>query len=206
MCPVVNIGGKMERKGKNQGFTLVELIIAVAILSIIIAPAFSAFIMSAGTNNKATSVLRATEVTGDIMEQMNTKRFSKYKDSFSAGGLDLFSDLGFAPGYYESVSVDKTAEGGADSDFLSKLKVKLGSGSVTSQRVISFSDDLDVFVAFVNFPYDNSFYDIVIHFNKNQIGANAKFTWNLEMSAYSVTNGYHFDTKRLCSITGSVID
>ena len=52
----------------NSGFSLVELIIAVLILSIITIPLLNLFVSSAKVNNKARKVLKATTVAQDIAE------------------------------------------------------------------------------------------------------------------------------------------
>lgn len=57
------------RKAKyNKGFTLVELIIAVAVLGIVISPLIANFIQSAKLNKKARISLNATNMAQDIME------------------------------------------------------------------------------------------------------------------------------------------
>lgn len=63
----------MRRKDmmkKNKGFTLVELIIAVAILAIIAAPLLGNFVQSAKMNQKARQNLDGMNMAQDIMEGM----------------------------------------------------------------------------------------------------------------------------------------
>lgn len=58
----------MKSKRKTEGFTLVELIIAVAILGIVISPLIANFIQSARINRKAKISLNATNMAQDILE------------------------------------------------------------------------------------------------------------------------------------------
>lgn len=58
----------MRKTKYNKGFTLVELIIAVAVLGIVISPLIANFIQSAKLNKKAKISLNATNMAQDIME------------------------------------------------------------------------------------------------------------------------------------------
>lgn len=64
----------VEKMKKNSGFTLVELIVAVALFAIVIGPLFQAFSNSIKANSKARSVLKATQLATSIMD--NVERFS----------------------------------------------------------------------------------------------------------------------------------
>lgn len=58
----------MGKSKNNKGFTLTELIIAVAVLGIVISPLVANFIQSARLNKKARISLDATNMAQDIME------------------------------------------------------------------------------------------------------------------------------------------
>ena len=58
----------MGKSKNNKGFTLTELIIAVAVLGIVISPLVANFIQSARINKKARISLNATNMAQDIME------------------------------------------------------------------------------------------------------------------------------------------
>lgn len=58
-------------KKKNEGFTLVELVIAVVILAIAVSPLVSNFIQSSKMNLKARKSLNAMNLAQDIMEGMS---------------------------------------------------------------------------------------------------------------------------------------
>ena len=64
----------VEKMKKNSGFTLVELIVAVALFAIVIGPLFQAFSSSIKANSRARSVLKATQLGTSVMD--NVERFS----------------------------------------------------------------------------------------------------------------------------------
>lgn len=55
---------------KNSGFTLLEVLIAMTILAIIVAPLLHGFVTAARTNQKARKIMRATTAAENIMEQI----------------------------------------------------------------------------------------------------------------------------------------
>ena len=61
----------MKRRDNNRGFTLVELIIAVAILAIVISPLFANFIQSSKMNLAGRKNLNAMNLAQDMMEGMS---------------------------------------------------------------------------------------------------------------------------------------
>lgn len=58
----------MKKKVNNKGFTLVEVIIAVAILGIVMIPIFQNLITSSRINQKGRKVLNATNMAQNVME------------------------------------------------------------------------------------------------------------------------------------------
>lgn len=63
----------MERKNRNKGFTLVELLITVVILAIIVAPFLGAFVMASGNNLNASEKQDAANLAEDIAEEIKGK-------------------------------------------------------------------------------------------------------------------------------------
>lgn len=61
----------MKKRTNNRGFTLVELIIAVAILALVIAPLVANFIQSSKMNLQGRKSLNAMNLAQDIMEGMS---------------------------------------------------------------------------------------------------------------------------------------
>ena len=58
-----------EEQLNNEGFSLVELLIAIVILSIIVVPLLHSFVTSARTNAKSRNTMHATAIAEDVMEQ-----------------------------------------------------------------------------------------------------------------------------------------
>ena len=59
-----------NHKQLNKGFTLVEVLVAITVLSIILVPLLSAFVVAANTNAKARQTLRATTLAQNVMEEL----------------------------------------------------------------------------------------------------------------------------------------
>ena len=57
-----------KRQLNNDGFSLVELMIAIVILSIIVIPLLHSFVTAARTNAKARNTMHATAIAEDVME------------------------------------------------------------------------------------------------------------------------------------------
>lgn len=66
---------KMKAKG-NQGFTLVELLVAIVILSLVVVPTMTVFITATKSNSKARTELQATITANSVLE--SAKAFSLY--------------------------------------------------------------------------------------------------------------------------------
>ena len=58
----------MNKKKKNRGFTLVEVLVAAAILSIMVPPILSSFVAIARVNSKSRMKLSATTIANGVME------------------------------------------------------------------------------------------------------------------------------------------
>ena len=58
-----------RRQLNNEGFSLIELLIAIVILSIIVVPLLHSFVTSARTNAKSRNTMHATAIAEDVMEQ-----------------------------------------------------------------------------------------------------------------------------------------
>lgn len=63
----------MKGNNQNRGFTLVELLITVAILAIIVAPFLATFVMASGNNLNASQKQDAANLAEDIAEEIKGK-------------------------------------------------------------------------------------------------------------------------------------
>lgn len=72
--------GLHGRKLNNQGFSLVEILVALSILMIITIPLLHGFVLSARVNAKSKNVLRATTAGGNVMERLKSTSIADYED------------------------------------------------------------------------------------------------------------------------------
>lgn len=84
---------KQNRLKKNKGFSLVEVLIAMAILAFCAAPLLQAFVASGQNNAQARTTMNATTVAENLMEEIKAVGVESYgTDSgttVSIGGKDL---------------------------------------------------------------------------------------------------------------------
>lgn len=83
-------------KKDNRGFSLVELLIAIAIMAIVLAPLFHNFIVSTKLNGKAKLAMNATNMASNIMEGFNAYTAEQLVIGFdsadSRGNMAIFPD------------------------------------------------------------------------------------------------------------------
>ncbi len=65
---------KKLKENSNKGFTLVELLISIAILSLVVFPVFEVFVTATKTNSKSRTELQATLTANSVLE--SSKAFS----------------------------------------------------------------------------------------------------------------------------------
>lgn len=86
-------GKQMIRKDKkqgqqNKGFTLLEVLVAITILSIIVVPLLQAFVTSAGVNAKARREMNATSVAENVIEELKASTFDEVMKEFETEGTE----------------------------------------------------------------------------------------------------------------------
>ncbi|MBO4477795.1 MAG: type II secretion system protein [Lachnospiraceae bacterium] len=81
----------VEKMKKNSGFTLVELIVAVALFAIVIGPLFQAFSSSIKANSRARGVLKATQLAQSVMDNVERSNVKELRDDmvFATLGANL---------------------------------------------------------------------------------------------------------------------
>lgn len=73
-----------KRQLNNEGFSLVELLIAIVILSIIVVPLLHSFVTSARTNAKSRSTMHATAIAEDVMEMFEAHTLEEMSDIYKS--------------------------------------------------------------------------------------------------------------------------
>ncbi len=80
---------KKRKYMDNRGFSLVELLIAIVILAVIVAPLLHAFVTSTKINAKSKKELRETAAAQDIMEGLKAYKVEDlaYQFNYPSGGI-----------------------------------------------------------------------------------------------------------------------
>ena len=73
---------RKKRQLNNEGFSLVELLIAIVILSIIVVPLLHSFVTSARTNAKSRTTMHATAIAEDVMEMFEAHSLEEMSDIY----------------------------------------------------------------------------------------------------------------------------
>lgn len=95
-------------KGKNNGgFSLVEILVAMAILASVVIPVCSSMLVSVRINAKAEAVLKARLAVSSAVEKL---RAEGYADGLSIDGVNITLDTEqpSEPRYYYNIVVEDT--------------------------------------------------------------------------------------------------
>lgn len=105
-------------KKDNKGFSLVELLVAMTILAIIVAPLLGVFVLSAKLNRRARGNSNATTIAEDIMEgiKANTAEELVAKFDYPTADISKFDVISYGSG--PNFLVD-TANGGSVTELAS---------------------------------------------------------------------------------------
>lgn len=83
---------KKKRQLNNEGFSLVELLIAIVILSIIVVPLLHSFVTSARTNAKSRTTMHATAIAEDVMEMFEAHTLEEMADIYTGASVAGFTN------------------------------------------------------------------------------------------------------------------
>lgn len=72
-----------NEKLNNEGFSLVELLIAITILAIIVAPLLHSFVSAMNTNAKARRTMNSTQIAEDIMEEFEAHSIKEMEELYT---------------------------------------------------------------------------------------------------------------------------
>ena len=79
----------MKKDNKNKGFTLIEIIVAIAVLAIAITPILTSFVTSAKLNVKSQKLMAATNIQQSIMEGFADKTYTEVLNICKKNGAGL---------------------------------------------------------------------------------------------------------------------
>ena len=66
-----------EKPNNNKGFTLIEVLLAIVILSLVSAPILRGFIVTANTSARARKIMEATDVAQLIVEEVSAMTYEE---------------------------------------------------------------------------------------------------------------------------------
>ena len=98
----------MKNKNKintNKGFSLIEIIVAVAILAIIVLPLLNAFVTSSKLNARSKTKLQAIETAKNIMEEMKGRNLA---DILRLANPDISTDSVFGNSAFDELEFDSS--------------------------------------------------------------------------------------------------
>ncbi len=67
-----------KHQNNNKGFSLIELLVAIAILAVVMIPMLHSFVTSARTNTRAGKVMEATTAAQNVFEQLKSEDLTTY--------------------------------------------------------------------------------------------------------------------------------
>lgn len=101
---------KIREKGNQNGFTLLELLIAVAILAVIVVPILAAFLISVETNAKAKDKQRAAVAASNVVEDFKGRDMEQMIASMTKKEDGLYEKVEIVDGsaYTLLTTIDET--------------------------------------------------------------------------------------------------
>lgn len=115
----------MKKENKNKGFTLIEIVVAIAVLAIAITPILTSFVTSAKLNVKSQKLMAATNIQQSIMEGFADKTYTEVLNICKKNGAGLSGKYIFSTVSGNAYN-DASAWRDGPSDF-SALSAKAGS-------------------------------------------------------------------------------
>lgn len=200
----------MKRRHKNigqnqKGFSLVEILLAIVILSLIMTPILQVFLSSMSVSNKSRNLLGATEVAQMTLEVLNSKAMD------GAGGIqEMITESGahtLLPAL-DSYTPVNTAYGsvgfGSHAAFVSAVKASYGSSSAML-CLVSNTSDVKRF-ALHNVSYNGYTYDVVVSMTSAALQPTDEyFTYDVFLEVFEVKDGVHYN-KRLLIMESAVVN
>ena len=157
------MGDIKSRKRKHKGFSLVEVLVAAAILSLVVPPILSSFVAIARVNAKSRRKLSATTIANGVMESVKgfeLSRVAKECDYQSAG-------------FYVIAGFTGTA---TEVDYNNPSGGTIGTKSVAvSGTEYTFNGQASGNYAFTfkGVSMDGTTYDVLLKYTKNTTNTNA---------------------------------
>ena len=164
----------IKKKRKNRGFTLVEVLIAAAILSLVVTPILSSFVTIARVNAKSRRRLSATTIANGVMESVK---------GFELAEIAKQCDFTSVPAYVIAGSAGTATELDPSDLTTAKTSVTIVDGEYT----FNASTDGRYAFSFTSVPMDGTTYDVLLVYTKNEARSNETVTIPGEGEAQATT-------------------
>ncbi len=159
----------------NKGFTLVEVLLAIVILSLVSAPILRGFIVTANTSARARTIMEATDVAQLIIEEISAMSFDgDVKDTFF---VETATERLPAIGY----NVAGTKSPIATSQFQQTVATSCAD---SKKCYISEVNPNLKMVALPNVEYDGKKYDVMIDFVPNSGEGTQFYTYDVTVRVF----------------------
>ncbi len=168
----------MKKDNKNKGFTLIEIVVAIAVLAIAITPILTSFVTSAKLNVKSQKLMAATNIQQSIMEGFADKTYTEVLNICKKNGAGLNGKYIFSTVSGNAYN-DASSWVSSPSDF-TELSSKAGSlmtsskivwsgfaAQPTNQIYVSDSDSSKVYAAMLK--------DIQVNFGSRMLANKATY-------------------------------
>ncbi len=155
------MGDNEKKKRKNKGFTLVEVLVAAAILSLVVPPILSSFVTIARVNARSRRKLSATTIANGVMESVKGFELSQV-----AIQCDYQSD-----GFYVIAGFTGTAQE-LEINSLAPIGTKSVSKSGSEYEFNGQASGNYAF-AFTGVEMDGTKYDVLLTYRKNTTNTRA---------------------------------
>ncbi len=177
-----------EKPNSDKGFTLIEVLLAIVILSLVSAPILRGFIVTANTSARARTILEATDVAQLIVEEISATTFEDtdgFKDTFLAtASKERISSVGY------TASGDSSYATLIQAQFVGKmvdLTENPGDASYPLKTCYfngQAGDDGSKIVAMTNVEYDGKKYDVMISYKPNSSEGTKYYTYDIRVKVY----------------------
>ncbi len=159
----------------NNGFSLIEVLLAIVILSLVSAPILRGFIVTANTSARARKILEATDVAQLVVEEISAMSF----DDEVQATFFVETEEERLPAIGYSVTGSKVPLDGA------LFVTQVGNTCAGSKKCyITGTSSSTKIIALPNVDYDNKVYDVLITFVPNTTEGTQYYTYDVTVSVY----------------------